>query len=247
MPAASREPFRPKDFDIYRREYKSDAQYNGQRLEIRRRLSGWGKQAKARLKEAGFELDLRESIHNPHAFNHFSVIAQWVYLTRNAAQKRAFKKIFGDLIGKDVDSAYQNLYLSVAADQDGILVALRIHPEAWYDGTNLKNKVTKDRAALERLVERLRALPEGFELTVEGWSRRYAAAAASTDDLRQFFQYYTPGEHRLVLGKRYGRNDALTTSDALPEHAVDDLCALVDLYTFSLWSEENSYLGSFGS
>ena len=135
-------------------------------------------------------------------FNHFSVIAQWVYLTRNAKEKRAFKSLFGDVLGKDVDPAYSNLYLSLAADEEGIQVALRIHPEAWYDGTNLKNKVQKDREHLERWVALLKALPEGFELTVEGWQRIYHAHAATTDDHRRFFDLYIPGENRLILRKR---------------------------------------------
>ena len=57
------------DFEIYQQRFQSDPEWNGRRLEIRRRLQALGDDLKQRFSEQGIALDRRESLHNPHASN----------------------------------------------------------------------------------------------------------------------------------------------------------------------------------
>lgn len=241
MPAKSFEPFLRPEFELYRPELRRDEAYNPQRLVVRRKLKALADRAKAEAKEQGEEFDLRESLHNPHPFNHKSVVAQWTYLTRTAKEKKVFKSLFGDALGKDVDPAYSNVYLAFAVDHDGFLIALRIHPEAWYDALNLKNKLS-DEAQMKRWVELLRSLPPGYDITVEGWRRAYPCATAQRDEQRELFKMYTPGEHRLILRRAIPKDDPLATSAELADVALQGFHALIPLYRFAAWSEENAWL-----
>lgn len=241
MPPRPIQPFQRPEFELYRKELRRDEAYNPQRLVVRRKLKALADRAKAEAKEAGQEFDLRESLHNPHPFNHKSVVAQWTYLTRTAKEKKVFKSLFGDALGKDVDPAYSNIYLAFAVEHEGFLIALRIHPEAWYDALNLKNKCT-DEAQLAEWVELLRATPEGFEITVEGWHRRYPCAKAQRDEQRELMKLYKPGEDRLVIRRQVAKDDPLACSEELAEQALAGFHALIPLYRFAAWSEENAWL-----
>jgi hypothetical protein len=218
-----------------------DPQFNDRRLLARRKLAAVGKAAAARL-EGELDLVARTSLHQPHVFNHMRVRRLWVYLCRGKAEKARLKRVIGAELAKDLDAAYRNAYLCAALESEAIEVSLRIHPEAWYDGQNLVNRVKQEGtsgwiAELNRL--------NGFFLRLDDWKGEWRCGSLNSDRLAEFLKYYKPGEHALRVEKRYpapaANRGAALASDA-PRHLVDDLVALAPLYRFSAWSNESDFL-----
>jgi hypothetical protein len=59
---------------------------------------------------------------------------------------------------------------------------------------------------------------------------------------RELFKMYTPGEHCSILRRVIPKDDPLATSAELAEIALQGFLALIPLYRFAAWSEENSWL-----
>src|SRR5688572_11286029 len=131
--------FEESDFRALVPPLASNPDYNAHRLAARRRLLALGKRAAAAAAEDGLALECRTSLHHPHQFNGNRVTRLWAYLTRAKKEKSALKRVLGAELGKDLDSAYRNAYLCFALEGQALEVSLRIHPDAWYDGQNLKN------------------------------------------------------------------------------------------------------------
>lgn len=237
-------PFADADFVVYGASYQRNEDWNGKRLEIRRKLESYGKAAAEVIGAAGLALDVRTSLHHPFEFNGFRVTQQWVYLTRNKKEKTALKKILGPELGKDLDSSYRNLYLALSIDETGLEISFKIHPDAWFDGQNLKNKCQDD-ARLREWVAILNRLP-GFEFRIHDWKKVYEASRVTRTDLLDFYKYYVPGEHRLPLSLRVGREDPVATSGEFADLALESFRALAPAYAFAAWSPANDFLNLRG-
>jgi len=224
-----------------------DAQYNDRRLRTRRKLTALGKQAVLQAKTAGVALECRTSLHNPHTFNGMRVERIWAYIMRAKAEKKRLKSLIGAELAKDLDSAYRNAYLCLAIEAEAVEVSLRIHPDAWYDGQNLKNRVEKGGPdELEAWRALLNALP-GFTLGLKGWARTWTCGSITKGELGEFLGRWIPGEHQLQLQSRLpapsgARGGALAPD--LPEHLLASLDTLLPIYRFTAWSEESNFLFS---
>lgn len=222
-----------------------DRQYDDRRLKARRKLLALGKQAVSRISEAGGpKLEVRTSLHNPHMFNGMRVRRLWAYLTRAKADKRKLRGVLGADLAKDLDAAYRNAYLCLAIEAEALEVSLRIHPDAWYDGQNLKNRV--EREGIGPWKELLNALP-GWRLRLHDWKGEWRCGELSTDSLEEFLKSWTPGEHSLAVEMRLpapagARGAALEEGTA--EGMLGELERLVDLYRFTVWSGESDFLFS---
>lgn len=234
--------FEEGDFHALSAGLSSDPQYNDRRLVARRRLLTLGKQAVAAAAELGSKFDCRTSLHNPHAFNGMRVRRLWAYVTRAKAEKTKLKRVLGSDLGKDLDSAYRNAYLCLALEAEALEVSLRIHPDAWYDGQNLKNKV--ERGALRGWLEELNRL-DGYLLRIDDWKGEWRCGGLTVERLEEFLSYYTPGEHTLAVERRYpapaGARGAAIEPEAATE-LVTQLLRLLPLYRFTAWSPENDAL-----
>ncbi len=230
-------PFEESDFRIFRPEFQKNEEWNGKRLELRRKLESYGKLVQEKLSTP---LEVRTSLHHPFEFNGFRVTQQWLYLTRTKKDKAPLKKVLGSELGKDLDSAYRNLYLSLTVDEQGLEIALKIHPDAWFDGQNLKNKCA-DEAKLREWLAILNTLA-GFEFRIHDWKKNYNASKCTRTDLLDFFKYYVPGEHRFTLFHRVGKEDPLASSHEFAALFLESFEKLLPAYRFSAWSLENDYL-----
>jgi len=237
---ASHTAFAPTDFVLYSGQYSKSEEWNSKRLEIRRKLEAFGRLGEEAAASAGLALESRASLHHPFEFNGFKVERQWVYLTRAKKEKAALKKVLGAELGKDLDSSYRNLYLSLTIDEAGLEIALKIHPDAWYDGQNLKNKCSGD-TGLREFVGILNRLA-GFEFRIHDWKKIHNASTCTRTDLIDFFKYYVPGEHRFTLYHRVGKEDPLATSADFAGLAAECFSALVPAHRFTAWSPENDFL-----
>jgi hypothetical protein len=64
------------------------------------------------------------------------------YATRPAPRKRTkLASFFGRALGKDPETHSIQTVLAVCLDDQVVEAALRVHPQAWRDGENLKQKV----------------------------------------------------------------------------------------------------------
>lgn len=242
--AAGLSPFVDGDFHVLSPALARDPQYNDRRLELRRKLLSLGKVVAERAKASGVELDVRTSLHNPHAFNHNQVKRMWVYLCRSKKEKTRLKQTLGADLAKDLDNAYKNAYLCVALEHDALEISLRIHADAWYDGQNLKNRLTREGTVMWLAL--LNALP-GFQLRLHDWKGEWPCGKLTRERLAEYLKFYVPAEHASIVERRFAapqgaRAEALDPQ--MPERVVSSLESLLPLYRFSAWSQESDFLFS---
>jgi hypothetical protein len=235
--------FTEGDFHALSSACARDPQYNDRRLELRRKLASLAKVFAARAeRESRLQLDTRTSLHNPHAFNQMQVKRMWAYACRNKKEKSRLKQTIGADLAKDLDAAYRNAFLCVAVESEALEVSLRVHADAWYDGQNLVNRVRKEGVdAWKSVLNEL----EGFRLRLADWKGEWVCGALGREKLEEFLKYYKPGEHALVVERKFAalpgtRGEAI--SEAMPMRLVDELTRLVPLYRFAAWSQESDYL-----
>jgi hypothetical protein len=234
--------FEESDFRALVPPLASNPDYNGHRLAARRRLLALGKRAAAEAGVLGLALECRTSLHHPHQFNGNRVQRLWAYLTRSKRERSALKRVLGPELGKDLDSAYRNAYLCLALEGQAIEVSLRIHPDAWYDGQNLKNRVARE--GVKPWLAQLNALG-GFLLRLHDWKGEWRCGVLEPEQLEEFLRYYTPGDHQLAVEKRYpapegARGGALDRGCG--EELVRECLRLVPLFRFTAWSRESDHL-----
>lgn len=222
-----------------------DPQYNDRRLLARRKLAAIARAAVERVAaETSGEvaLEARTSLHNPHAFNHMRVRRLWAYVCRDKASKRKLRGVLGADLAKDLDASYRNAYLCVALEAEAVEVSLRIHPDAWFDGQNLVNRVKRE--GVERWTELLNALPGRF-LRLDDWKGEWRCGELARDRVEEFLRYYVPGELGLAIERRWpapaGARGAVLDED-VPARLVDELAALAPMYRYLAWSAESDFL-----
>ncbi len=234
--------FEEADFRALSPALAGDVQYNGHRLAARRRLLSLGKSTARAAADQGCPLECRTSLHHPHAFNGHRVTRLWAYLTRNRKEKSALKKTLGTELGKDLDSAYRNAFLCLALEAEALEVSLRIHPDAWYDGQNLKNRVARE--GLRPWLALLNQLG-GFRLRLHDWKGEWRCGEIEPEALEEFLKYYTPGDHRLAVERRYPAPEGARGGALEPECAQElqrEALRLLPLYRHAAWSDESDFL-----
>lgn len=234
MTTASFEPFLQRDFLAFEKQRQRDEELNALRLAIRRKLKRIADRAKVLAKERGVELAGKEGLHHPYAFNGFRVREQRSYLCRSDKERKKLATFFGDALGKDAETHYIQTVLEVSIDDQVVEAALRVHPQAWWDGQHLKKKVAEP-AGLTEFVAMLNALPKGFGLRVHDWRNVQWAGSARAGDVKELMAAYTPGDHWLHIVRELPKEDALAMELEAPEWLVQSLLALLPLYAFTLW------------
>ena len=134
------EPFLTRDFLAYEKHRQDDEEFNALRLSVRRKLKAYADEVKRLAKEAGVELAVQGGLHHPYSFNSFRVRDQRAYLCRSDKERKKLSSFFGEALGKDAETHYIQTVLELAIDDQVVEAALRIHPQAWWDGENLDRK-----------------------------------------------------------------------------------------------------------
>lgn len=219
-----------------------DAQYNDARLATRRKLAALGKRIAAGAKAEDLALDSRTSIHNPHAFNGKRVRRLWTYATRAKAEKSRLRKELGRDLAKDLDAAYRNAYFCIAIEGEALEVSLRIHADGWFDGQNLKRRVEVEGfAGLQAVLNEL----SGFTLRMHDWKGEWRLGELGIERVEEFFGYYTPGEHRFAVERRWPAPQGARehcAGEGVAEELVNEALRLIPLYRYAAWSEESPFL-----
>ncbi len=241
--------FDESDFRAFEKEKQRDAAFNPTRLVVKRKLAGLGKDLEPALAAAGLALETRTSLSHPYTYNGYRVDSMWVYFGRAEKEKAALRKLLGAEFKQDLDPSYTQTILFVEIALDGLKAGLKVHPAAWWDAQNLKNRCTRGEAAeaaRRELAAVLNALPAGFAMTMADYRRRYEAGKIHPADVANFFQYFTPGEMWLHVQLAVPRAEALATpaapADALRERLRGALVALSPLYRFIAWTPLNDHV-----
>jgi hypothetical protein len=232
------------DFHCLSSGLSRDPQYNDRRLVARRKLLSLAKVLVARCGAAGLALEARSSLHQPSVFNGMQVRRLWGYAMRDKAAKRKLKSVLGADLAKDLDAAYRNAYLCVALEAEALEVSLRVHADAWFDGTNLVNRVKAEGVKPWR--DQLNQL-EGFVLRLADWKGEWTCGKLDVVQLEQFLKYYKPAEHALSVEQRVpaprGARAHLCEPD-VPGRLVEQGLRLVPLMRWMAWSDESDFLFS---
>ena len=224
------------DFEIFLDRFQADAEWNGRRLEIRRRLQGLGEKAQKELRKLDVDVDRRESLHHPHASNGKRVRRQRTMLFRGKRARKALQGFLGKELGKDLDSAVNNLHFQAGLDARCAYWGLRLDTGAWYDLNSLVKRAEEEEGRSEILAA-CRAAP-GFDLEVDGGGARPLDRMDSRDwrDLAGVLQ---PGTSRLEVVKRRPAADASAAAD-LGAEIVADLVKLAGFYRLACWTLDGS-------
>lgn len=232
--------FATNDFNCFAKQFHRKREYNQFRLKVRRKLGDLGACVLPMLKDAGLSLVAKTSLHHPYSYNSFAVDSQWVYFSPASQTLHHLKKILGTYVGADLDSHYTHTLLVIGIQQSGIYISLKIHPQAWWDGQNFKNKCGR-REQQSLLLSFLHKL-DNFYLKLHDWPNKYCCNDITIDDLKNYLRYYTPGEHWLHLDYEIARETPVATSPDLVKFAAQQLLSLVAIYRFITWAVDNNYV-----
>lgn len=233
--------FSQKDFECFEERHRRNREYNQFRLRVRRKLGQLGSSLLAGLTEKGLHLVAKTSLHHPYTYNAFSVDSQWVYFSPDRAGCRILKEKLGP-VGEDLDLHYVHILLLVGIHLQGLFISLKIHPNAWWDGQNLKNKC-REREKRTRFLALLHDLKDFF-LRLDQWPNRHSCQELNHEEISRYFQYYTPGEHWFHLDCDVSREEPLATSGEFENFAGQKLASLIGIYNFIKWSPDNNYVFS---
>ena len=229
------ETFLERDFKAYEKHRQDDPEYNALRLSVRRKLKAMVDGAAKEAKGLGVELSAQAGLHHPYTFNSYRVREQRAYLCRNPKERKKLATFFGEALGKDAETHYIQTVLEVCLDDQIVEAALRVHPQAWWDGEHLKKKLLGDPAALDEFCRLLRALPPGFNLKLHDWKKDHWCAAAKPAEIKEMFGHYTPGNHWLHVQRQLPKEDAVAMGLEAEAWVRTSLLALLPLYRFTLW------------
>lgn len=229
------EAFLERDFKAYERHRQDDPEYNALRLAVHRKLKAMVDATAKDAKAAGVELSAQAGLHHPYTFNAYRVREQRAYLCRSPKERKKLSAFFGEALGKDAETHYIQTVLEVCLDDQIVECALRIHPQAWWDGENFKKRATQDPVKLEELTVLLRALPQGFHLKVHDWKKDNWCAQTKAAELKETLLHYTPGNHWLHIQRQLPKEDALAMGPDAENWVKSSLLSLLPVYKFTLW------------
>jgi hypothetical protein len=229
------EAFLERDFKAYERHRQDDPEYNALRLAVRRKLKAMVDATAKDAKAVGVELSAQAGLHHPYTFNAYRVREQRAYLCRSPKERKKLAAFFGEALGKDAETHYIQTVLEVCLDDQIVECALRIHPQAWWDGENFKKRATQDPTKLEELTVLLRALPPGFHLKVHDWKKDNWCAQTKSAELKETLSHYTPGNHWLHIQRQLPKEDALAMGPDAENWVKSSLLSLLPVYKFTLW------------
>jgi hypothetical protein len=229
------EPFLERDFKAYEKHRQDDPEYNALRLSVRRKLKAMVDGVVKEAKPLGTDLSAQAGLHHPYTFNAYRVREQRAYACRGTKERKKLASFFGDALGKDAETHYIQTVLEACIDDQVVEAALRIHPQAWWDGENLKKKCLADAARLEELCRLLRALPPGFNLKLHDWKKDHWCTSVKPAEVKEMFTHYTPGNHWLHVVRQLPKEDAVAMGPQAEAWVRGSLLALLPVYRFTLW------------
>ena len=232
--------FLPGDFERFAPGVQGNAEYNDARLEVRRKLDEIGKAGANTLSDGVRDFTSRASLHHPHKINSFKVDRQWVYLSRSDEERKALEAHLGQEIGEDLSSDYFHALLVLEIHHQGLMIGLKVHPKAWWDGENLRRQMGKQ-SCREALGSAMRNL-DGYDLRIH--DNKTSRPCPSVDDIewKSVRKHFTPGEHWIHIEKQIEKDSLFVTSGGFRQRVVDEWERLLPAYRLFGWHPSNDQL-----
>ena len=224
------------DFELYEPRFQSDPEWNGRRLDIRQRLQALGDELKACFAKENILLDRRESLHNPHNTNGKKVRRQRTMLFRDKKSKKHLQSFLGRELGKDLDSAVNNVHFQIGLEQRQAYWGMRIDRGAWYD-LNVILKRAEEDPGRQELAGACKQAP-GFQLLLDGRGAR-PLESISPRDWMDISGTARPGETSLEIRQEMPAGIVDQVGEDFSQGVIADLLRLADLYLLSCWSTDS--------
>jgi hypothetical protein len=225
--------FHQADFELFEQRFQGDPEWNQRRLDVRHRLQAVGEQLKEAYAAEGMGLDRRESLHHPHNTNRKKVVRQRTMLFRDKKARKQLQSFLGKELGKDLDSAMNNLHFQLCIDKDGCWWGLRLDAGAWYDLNVLLKRCEYPDGLAE--VTAACALAPGFTLEVNRGGPR-PLESMSERDWRDLAGVLRPGESTLEIVARMNKEQVIAAGEDFAEGVVGDLLRLIEFYRLATWT-----------
>lgn len=225
------------DFELFQPRFQADPEWNGRRLELRRRLQALGDALVERAAQSlGMDLERRESLHHPHASNGGRVARQRTMAFRGKKERKALQRFLGPELAKDLDSAHRSAHLQAGVEERGAFWGLRWEKDAWFD-LNVLVKRAEEGEGRTALARACAAAP-GFVFEVDGGGARPLEKIGERDwrDLAGFLQ---PGRNAVEVAKRQPRESVLAAGAAWQEELIEDLLRLAPLFRLGCWTADS--------
>ncbi|RMH04167.1 MAG: hypothetical protein D6702_03805 [Planctomycetota bacterium] len=234
--------FTAADFELFQPRFQGDPEWNGRRLDVRHRLQALGDRLKETFASEGIALDRRESLHHPHHTNRQRVRRQRTMLFRAKRERQALQRFLGKELGKDLDSARNNLHFQVGLDRNACWWGLRIDAGAWYD-LNVLLKRAEEAPGQRELREAGAAASPGFLLEVESGGPRPLEKMTAAD-WRDLGTVLEPGRSSLEVVRRLPAAEAVAAGEGLEDEIVAGLRSLAPLYRLACWTLDGGPAGA---
>jgi hypothetical protein len=246
--------FTNADFDAYaQKKWKSNV-FTRERLEVKQKLLGLGRELQGALTAAdGSPLASEASVEYPALWNHKQVEAQHLFFSRNEGARKELDRIIDRQTSlatmiDDPTPQRKHVFLALTLAHDGLELCVKLHPDAKVDRQNLERKC-EDHFEAEKLVRMARDLGDGFRAGVtpelmpvaELDEERLKLLLAK---LAQPAPMALPGApHKLLyVGRVLARDAVVTAGAALVDEARAALSRLLAIYRFIAWSRDNDFV-----
>lgn len=225
--------FTDSDFDLYQQHFQNDVAWNSRRLEVRQKLQGIGDEVCRVFSRHGINLDRRESLHHPHRTNGKRVRRQRTMIFRDRKSRKSLQSFLGKELGKDLDSAVNNVHFQVGLDHEKSYWGLRIDSGAWYD-LNVLLKRAEEGDGRQGLEDSCRASSKFNLILNRSGARIFSGMSAR--DWRDLSGTLRPGESSLEVIRTMPRGEVVACGDDFFGIVVDDVLDLRDFYRLSCWT-----------
>ena len=242
--------FTSADFDAYaQKKWKSNV-FTRERLDVKQKLIALGRELQGSLSAAdGSPLAVEPSVEYPALWNHKQVEAQHIYFSRNEGARKELDTIIDKQISlasmiDDPTPQRNHLFLVASVTNNGLEIALKLHPDARIDRQNLERKC-EDHFEREKFIHLVRDL-ESARVGVPP----VVTPVADLDDTRLNEILATLAKAAAPLGvqpllgivQMVPRERAIELGAAILDETKRLFAKLLPIYKFVAWSRDNDFV-----
>ncbi|MDP6963074.1 MAG: hypothetical protein QGF46_02795 [Planctomycetota bacterium] len=225
--------FFASDFELFNARYQGDEEWNGRRLDIRHRLQALGNAVVDDYSDLGIGLDRRESLHHPHHTNRKRVRRQRTMIFRDKKARKKLQSFLGKELGKDLDSARNNVHMQICIDEHHCWWGLRIDQSAWYDLNVLIKRAEEDYSRDEIVAACVKA--DNFDFELNGGGAR-PLSKMTNRDWRDIAGTVNPGENAIEVVRKMKSADVVGLGEEFASTVQADLANLSEFFTLCSWT-----------
>jgi transcription antitermination factor NusG len=239
--------FADSDFDAYQdRKWASNA-FNLERLQVRQKLDSLGKQLAPSMRaDDGSLLACQTSAEHPAVWNQRRVACQHLFFSRNQEAQRELEQIINrsrsiaSLI-EDPSPLRKHVFLAVIIDQNGLMVALRLHSDATVDRENLQKRCA-EYFEREKVLATLQQLPDCFELQLPGVFPAKTACEIDDEELQTIVEKLETAGDMLSIERFFHRSEPTLRQPEIVDTLSESLNSLLPALHAVTWSRSNDHL-----